>query len=87
MKVRSFCKPTDEKIHICHVFYVVNHLLLALSLLNDVEIYKSSHQKGHVLAALYSAKKLDIIDEKFVAFHVSGGTTDCLCVNLQKKKL
>lgn len=38
----------------------------------------TSHQIGHVLAALYSAKRLDLIKERFIAFHVSGGTTDCL---------
>lgn len=41
---------------------------------------KTSHQTGHVLAALFSAHRLDIIKEKreFAAFHVSGGTTDLL---------
>lgn len=49
-----------------------------------VPIYKTSHQAGHIMAALYSAcknEKLDIrsiAGEKFIAFHVSGGTTDVL---------
>ncbi|MCL2508024.1 MAG: peptidase M22 [Oscillospiraceae bacterium] len=48
----------------------VNHLPLTLF----------SHQAGHVAAALYSAKKLELLSEKFIAFHVSGGTTEVLRV-------
>lgn len=41
---------------------------------------KTSHQVGHILAALYSAGRLDLLrgDRAFVAFHVSGGTTEML---------
>lgn len=43
-----------------------------------IPVYKTSHQTGHILAALYSSEKLSLLSEKFIAFHVSGGTTDCL---------
>lgn len=52
----------------------------AVSAVNKIPLYKTSHQVGHILAALYSAKKLELAEEKFIAFHVSGGTTDCLLV-------
>ena len=42
------------------------------------EMYTTSHQVGHILAALYSADRLELVKERFIAFHVSGGTTDCL---------
>ena len=42
--------------------------------------YSFSHQAGHVMAALYSANKIDLIKEPFAAFHVSGGTTEILLV-------
>lgn len=47
-----------------------------------VPAYEFSHQAGHIAAALYSAGKLSLLDseEKFAAFHVSGGTTDVLLV-------
>lgn len=47
-----------------------------------VPAYAFSHQAGHIAAALYSAGKLSFLDseEKFAAFHVSGGTTDVLLV-------
>lgn len=47
-----------------------------------MSLYRTSHQVGHVLAALYSCRRLDLAfgDKPFIAFHVSGGTTDCLLV-------
>ena len=50
----------------------------SLGAVNNIPVYKTSHQVGHILAALYSADRLDLTKEKFIAFHVSGGTTDCL---------
>ncbi len=40
----------------------------------------TSHQVGHILAALYGAGALEMIRAPFVAFHVSGGTTGALLV-------
>ena len=37
-----------------------------------------SHQDGHVAAALYSAGQLPLFGRRFLAFHVSGGTTEAL---------
>lgn len=50
----------------------------SVSAMNKIPFYRTSHQTGHILAALYSAERLSLIHEKFIAFHVSGGTTDCL---------
>ncbi len=39
-----------------------------------------SHQKNHICAALYSSNKTDLLATPFIAYHISGGTTDvCLC--------
>lgn len=43
-------------------------------------VYKTSHQVGHIFAALYSCNRLDLINEPFIAFHLSGGTTEALLV-------
>lgn len=45
-----------------------------------VPLYTFSHQEGHIAAALYSAGRLDLIKRRFIAFHLSGGTTDALLV-------
>ena len=44
----------------------------------NLECYKFSHQAGHIMAALYSSNAS--IQDDFVAFHVSGGTTEILHV-------
>ena len=52
-----------------------------LSAAYPARLHETSHQMGHVLAALYSAGRLTWLGEgekPFLAFHVSGGTTDCL---------
>lgn len=44
----------------------------------EIPVYRTSHQVGHILAALYSAGQLSLLRRRFLAFHVSGGTTDCV---------
>ena len=48
---------------------------------NQIPIYKTAHQNGHVMAALYSSGKMEnLLKNRFLAFHVSGGTTEALLV-------
>ncbi len=47
----------------------------------NVPMYKFSHQCGHIMAALYSSGKTTLVNEKFYALHVSGGTTEILLAN------
>ena len=51
----------------------------------NVPVRNYSHQQGHLAAALFSARRLDLLAGEFLAFHVSGGTTEGLHVrpNLQ----
>ena len=43
-------------------------------------LYKFSHQCGHIMAAVYSSGKEELLSKSFAAFHVSGGTTELLRV-------
>ena len=45
-----------------------------------IPMYTFSHQEGHIAAALYSAGQLSLMEKPFLAFHLSGGTTDALLV-------
>ncbi len=57
----------------------------AISASLGVPLYKFSHQCGHIMAALYSAGKIEELSETpFAAFHVSGGTTELLRVSLSE---
>ena len=52
-----------------------------LSAAMQIPLHETSHQTGHILAALYSANCLSWLAPDappFLAFHVSGGTTDCV---------
>ena len=45
-----------------------------------IPIYTFSHQCGHIMAALYSSGRMDLVGKDFAAFHVSGGTTELVRV-------
>lgn len=53
-----------------------------------VPLYRFSHQAGHIAAALYSCGAENLITKSFLAFHVSGGTTEVLlCDNMSITRL
>lgn len=62
-------------------------LARALSAFTGAQMYTTSHQAGHIFAALYSAHKEEYIRSPFIAFHVSGGTTDCLLCSPDKENI
>lgn len=47
---------------------------------SSIPIYKFSHQCGHIMAAIYSSGRYDLLDGEFAAFHISGGTTELVRV-------
>lgn len=61
-------------------FTVGEGIARCISAALNVPLYSNSHQEGHIVAALYSANKIDLIGKKFLAFHVSGGTTEGIIV-------
>lgn len=46
----------------------------------SVPLFTVSHQQGHIAAAALSAGKLDLLDGEFLAWHLSGGTSELLHV-------
>lgn len=53
----------------------------------NIPFFESSHQIGHILAALYSCERMELINERFIAFHLSGGTTEALLVEPDEKEI
>ena len=45
-----------------------------------VPLLEFSHQQGHIAAVLWSAGRLDLLGSEFLAWHLSGGTTELLHV-------
>ena len=59
--------------------------LLADSL--GVPLVEVSHQQGHVAASLWSAGRLELMDQPHLAWHLSGGTTELLLVEPDGKNV
>ncbi len=68
-------------------FLVGESIAQAVSSFTGAPLFKTSHQAGHILAALYSAKRLDLIEKPFIAFHISGGTTEAVLVKPDKENI
>ena len=49
----------------------------------QVPFFAYSHQQGHLAAAAWSAGRTDLLDGPFLAWHLSGGTTELLLVRPQ----
>lgn len=47
----------------------------------NVPVFRFAHQEGHIMAAIASAGAWHLTERPFVAFHVSGGTTEVLSVS------
>ncbi len=56
----------------------------SFALASGTRLLRFSHQQGHIAAAVYSVGKPELFQSPFLAFHVSGGTTDALLVKPDK---
>ena len=51
-----------------------------LSRVLGIPLFTLSHQCGHIAAAVYSSGREELFSTEFLAFHVSGGTTEAVIV-------
>lgn len=72
-------RPIDGSYMPC--FTVGENTAEILSSALKVPLARFSHQEGHISAALFSAKRDDLFTKDFIAFHISGGTTEAVLVN------
>lgn len=56
------------------------------SKLLDVPFYTFSHQSGHIMAILKTCNDQSLINKEFLAYHISGGTTELVHVLPDKDK-
>ncbi len=73
-------KPCNEEGSYMPCFLTGISVAVSISNALNVPLYRFSHQDGHIVAALYSADKINMVTEKFLAFHISGGTSQALLV-------
>ncbi|MDR1565637.1 MAG: peptidase M22 [Oscillospiraceae bacterium] len=73
-------KPRDAQGSYMPCFMVGAGSARSIAAACGVPVSFYSHQAGHIAAALYSANRLDLFEREFIAFHVSGGTTEAVLV-------
>ena len=74
-------KPRDAEGSYMPCFMTGKAVAETLAACFDVPLCEFSHQSGHVMAALYSSGNIEnLINKPFIAFHVSGGTTEAVYV-------
>ena len=74
-------KPRDIEGSYMPCFLMGKSVANMLGATHNVPVYEFSHQAGHIMAALYSSGSAEILlKNDFVAFHVSGGTTEAVYV-------
>lgn len=80
-------RPRDIEGSYMPCFLVGDMVTKTVSSAMNVCRYEFSHQQGHIAAALFSANRLDLLGEKFIAFHLSGGTTEALLVTPDSERI
>ncbi len=73
-------RPRDAEGSYMPCFLAGELMARGLASNRGVPVYAFSHQAGHVRAALYGSGGEHLKNEIFLAFHVSGGTTEMLLV-------
>ncbi len=85
--------PRDAEGSYMPCFLVGSGVGMMLSAVMDVPMYSFSHQAGHMMAAAFSACErngMDLsewINHPFLAFHISGGTTDMIHTTPDAEKI
>lgn len=68
-------------------FLVGKHYGISLANILSCPFEGFSHQENHIMAALFSSGSMQLMRSEFIAFHVSGGTSDVLMVRPQQDGL
>ncbi len=74
-------RPRDVEGSYMPCFTVGYSAAKILSSALNVPLYTFSHQSGHIAAALYSSGQSELMQSRFLAFHISGGTTEAVIVS------
>ena len=86
-RVAVSVSPRDEKGSYMPCFMAGKGAARMIAGVTGAELRFFSHQAGHIAAALYSADALELVKREFIAFHVSGGTTEAVLVTPDKERI
>lgn len=79
--------PTGEKGSYMPCFLTGVSVATAVSKTNKIPMYEFSHQAGHIAAVLCTTGNENLINKEFLAFHLSGGTTQALLVKPDRNNI
>ena len=80
-------RPRDREGSYMPCFTVGTGTARVLAKALGVPLYFFSHQSGHIGAAVYSSGHPELLKQRFLAFHVSGGTTEAVLVQPDDRDL
>lgn len=80
-------RPRDAEDSYMPCFLAGRCVASSTASVTNVPLFTFSHQAGHIAAVLYGANRLDLLQKRFLAFHISGGTTEAVLVTPDEKKL
>ena len=78
-------QPADGEQSYMPVFQAGHTAGTVLAAALDVPFYRTTHQRGHLAAALYGTGAT-LSDDRLLALHLSGGTTDLLMTDREQVK-
>lgn len=74
-------RPRSEDGSYMPCFLVGVNAAHTLGTVMNIPVFEFSHQAGHIAAAIYSCGQSRLYSSRFLAFHVSGGTTEAVIVS------
>ena len=72
--------PREAKDSYMPCFLAGHSFGLSMSSVINIPYYSFSHQQGHIAAAAWNSGYPELMDTEFLAWHISGGTTELLRV-------
>lgn len=79
--------PRPENGSYMPCFLVGKNYGVSLSKILNIPFMTFSHQENHIAAAFYSSGNMDLLEKRFIAFHISGGTSDIVEVSKEENGL
>lgn len=80
LKVGVSTKPRDDENSYMPCFLSGKSVAVSIASVLSIPLYQTSHQMGHVISGVYCNKQEFLSLNKFLAVHLSGGTSELLYV-------
>ncbi len=77
-------RPRTQEGSYMPVFLAGHSFARAVAASVGAQLNEVSHQDGHIMAAVYSCGTYSLLSEPFLAFHISGGTTELVLAKMNQ---